>query len=297
MTITADEAIKVIHDRFGAHERSRAFHAKGLLCAGKFTATPEAAAMTSAAHLQGQEVPVLARVSNGGGNPKIPDYEQDVRGLAVSFELPGGARTDIVAQSAPKFAFSDPATFMQFVAISKPGIGMALRLPFFLLRHPKLAGSLPENLKALQPPASYASIAYYAVHAFKWTGADGGSRWVRYIWEPLDPQPRLGRGEARRRGRDYLQEEITERLATGDAAWHLELQVAREGENPHDPACEWESDDRIEAGTLTLTALTTDGETSVFDPMRLTDGIDPSDDPILRFRPQAYSRSHELRTS
>lgn len=297
MTITADEAIEVIHKRFGAHERSRAFHAKGTLCAGSFVATPEAAALTTAAHMQGREVPVLARVSNGGGNPKIPDYEPDVRGLAVSFELPDGSRTDIVSQSAPKFAFSDSATFMKFVAISKPDAGMTLRLPAFLLRHPRLAASLPANLKALQPPASYASIPYYAVHAFKWTGADGASHWVRYTWEPLDPQPRLGRGEARSGGRDYLQEEITGRLANGTAGWVLKLQLAGEGENPHDPASEWRSQDRIDAGTLTLTALTTEGETSVFDPMRLTDGIEASDDPILRFRPQAYSRSHELRTS
>jgi len=35
----------------------------------------------------------------------------------------------------------------------------------------------------------------------------------------------------------------------------------------------------------------------LFDPMRLTDGIEPSDDPVLRFRPRAYSVSVERRTS
>jgi len=34
----------------------------------------------------------------------------------------------------------------------------------------------------------------------------------------------------------------------------------------------------------------------VFDPMRVTDGIEPSDDPILRFRTHAYSTSVKLRT-
>jgi catalase len=35
----------------------------------------------------------------------------------------------------------------------------------------------------------------------------------------------------------------------------------------------------------------------VFDPMRLTDGIEPSDDPILRFRPRAYDVSARRRWS
>jgi catalase len=34
----------------------------------------------------------------------------------------------------------------------------------------------------------------------------------------------------------------------------------------------------------------------VFDPMRLTDGIDPSADPILTARPKAYGVSIERRT-
>ena len=38
------------------------------------------------------------------------------------------------------------------------------------------------------------------------------------------------------------------------------------------------------------------GDIVVFDPMRVTDGIEPSDDPVLRFRTFAYSASVKLRT-
>jgi catalase len=34
----------------------------------------------------------------------------------------------------------------------------------------------------------------------------------------------------------------------------------------------------------------------VFDPMRVTDGVEPSDDPVLHFRTLAYSASVKLRT-
>ncbi len=49
------------------------------------------------------------------------------------------------------------------------------------------------------------------------------------------------------------------------------------------------------AGTLELTGLDTERETGgdilVFDPTRVVDGIECSDDPVLRFRPKAYGDS------
>jgi catalase len=34
----------------------------------------------------------------------------------------------------------------------------------------------------------------------------------------------------------------------------------------------------------------------VMDPMRVTDGIEPSNDPVLHYRPRVYDHSHRLRT-
>ena len=49
------------------------------------------------------------------------------------------------------------------------------------------------------------------------------------------------------------------------------------------------------AGTLEITGLETERETGgdvlVFDPTRVTDGIECSDDPVLRFRHLAYTES------
>jgi catalase len=68
-----------------------------------------------------------------------------------------------------------------------------------------------------------------------------------------------------------------------------------------DPTAVWpEERETVAAGVLELTELDTERETGgdvlVFDPMRVTDGIEPSDDPILRFRPDSYSVSVERRS-
>ena len=53
--------------------------------------------------------------------------------------------------------------------------------------------------------------------------------------------------------------------------------------------------ERVTAGTLELTELETERETGddvlVFDPTRVTDGIELSDDPVLIFRHVSYTES------
>ena len=91
----AEQVVDAINDISGRHEGHRAAHAKGTLLTGTFT--PSGSGLTTAAHMQDEPVRVTARVSNGGGDPAIPDYAKEGRGLAVKFYLPDGSRTDIVA--------------------------------------------------------------------------------------------------------------------------------------------------------------------------------------------------------
>jgi catalase len=298
MTVTPEQAVDAANEVFGRHPGYRALHAKGTLCAGTFTATPAAARLTRAAHMQGDPVKVTARVSNASGDPDAPDYMPDVRGLAVKFYLPDGSRTDIVAQSAPRFPVRTPEAFVELMRASEPSAAMPLKFARFLARNPGAALGLPANTKALLPPASYATIRYYAIHAYRWLDHDGDEHYVRYTFVPKASAPSLAPWQARRRGRDYLQDEIRERLARGSVRFKLEVQVAEpaQGDDVDDPTSVWPKQRvRHTAGTLELTGLDTEREKGtdvlVFDPVRVTDGIELSDDPILRFREHAYSAS------
>ena len=299
--IGPEEGIDVINRRFGSHPRRRALHAKGIWCSGSFTATPRASELCRAAHLSGERVPVLARVSNGGGDPDVPDYAPDVRGLAVSFELPDGSRTDLVAQSAPRF-FSPTADDFFELLKANTGRSSAWRLPLYLATHPLALGSLRANVPSLRPPESYATSRYFTVHAYRWTAADGSTRYTRSRWIPEAGEHRLGPRDARGRGRDFLKEEIIARLASGTARWTLETQIAGDGDDVDDPAREWPSERVfVNTGTLELDAIAPDPEADggvvVMDPTRVTDGIELSGDPVLNYRAKSYSASVERRLS
>ena len=94
---------------------------------------------------------------------------------------------------------------------------------------------------------------------------------------------------------------MIERLSREPARMLLQLQLAAPGDQTSDPRKNWPDDrKRVIAGTLEISELDPSpeqgGEIVVFDPMRLTDGIEPSDDPILAYRPRAYSVSAERRS-
>src|SRR3954471_20150865 len=98
-----EQAVEAIGNVFGRHEEHRAVHAKGTLCAGTFTATPDAARLTRAAHMQGQPVEATVRFSNASGDPVAHDGVPDGRGLAAKLYLDDGTRTDIVTVTAGRF--------------------------------------------------------------------------------------------------------------------------------------------------------------------------------------------------
>jgi catalase len=299
--VTPEEAVASFENRFGSHAGFRRLHAKGWLYRGTFTATPAAASLTRAAIFAGEEIPVVARFSNGAGDPTIPDYAPDVRGLAVTFSS-GSSAFDIVTQSAPKFPVRSLDRMVEFVRANEQSPAGLARLAAFVAKDPAtVLPALAADAKALKPPASYAEQRYFGVHAFGWVDARGTRRFVRYTWEPAAGVHFLSGKEARQRGRDYLHDELDQRLGSEPARFTLKIQIAADGDRTDDPTAQWPaSRDVIDAGTLELVAPETERETKgdilVFDPTRVVDGIELSDDPVLRVRSLVYSASVERRT-
>lgn len=298
--VTAEQAIDAIRATGGAQPGNRALHAKGKLYRGTFTATPEAATLSRAAHLSGATVPALVRFSSGSGNPRQPDNAPGVRGMAVKFTLPDGSSTDVSTQTAKLFPVSTPDDFVSLLRAMRPGPTAALRLIGYIASHPRFLKALPVVRAANKVPASYGTIGYHGLHAFRWTATDGSERFVRYHLQPVVGEEFLPPDVAKGQGADFLSAELDQRLASQPVRFDYQVQVAAHGDSTVDPSAPWHSDHIVTVGTLEITGVETerehDGDIVVFDPMRVTDGIEASDDPVLRFRTLAYSASVKLRT-
>jgi catalase len=291
----------------GPHPGYRAVHAKGTVCGGTFTPTPEASRLSRAGHLQGDPVEATVRFSNASGHPHTPDADPLAgRGMAVKFHLPDGEATDIVSVPLVVFLASNPEDFLELTRarIPDPETGQPdpEELGAYLAEHPEAGVALQKGLPKLAPTTSFVTSDYRGLHAFCLVDADGGPHWGRYSWEPEAGTEYLTDEQRNAAPRDYLQEEIRRRLAGGIGRFTLEFTLAADGDPLDDPTVEWEGDrEVVELGELevleVLENADTPGNPLIFDPMRLTDGIEPSADPILAARPKAYSVSIERRTA
>jgi catalase len=300
----AERAVDALNGIYGSHPGHRAAHAKGTLCAGTFMATPDARRLTRAAHMQGDPVRATVRFSNGSGDPGAPDFGQDGRGMSVKLYLEDGSKTDLVALTVPVFFVRTPEDFVGFTEARRPdpetGKPDLERVGAWLGRHPEAGPAIEASLSA-QPPASYAQCGYHGVHAFHWVNAEGESRAVRFRWEPEAGVATLSQDEAREQGPDYLRDELRERLEREPIRFRLVLQLAERGDPVDDPTAAWpEERETVTVGQLEVTGpdmeREREGDVLVFDPVRVVDGIELSDDQILRFRPRAYSVSIERRS-
>jgi catalase len=254
--------------------------------------------------MQGGPVRATVRFSNGGGDPGIPDHATEGRGMAVKLYLDDGSRTDMVALSLPVFFARTPEDFLEFTRARKPdpqtGKPDLERIGTWFTAHPE-AGPAIQAAVGAPPPASYAACTYYGIHSFRWADAAGEGRFVRFRWEPESGVENLTAEDALALGDTYLQDEIAGRLGTGGAAFRLVITLA-EAEDPiDDPTASWPEDrEQVVVGRLELTGPEQEreqgGDVLVFDPTRVVDGIELSDDPILRFRRRAYAVSVERRS-
>jgi len=224
--------------------------------------------------------------------------------MAVKFHLPDGEATDIVSVPLVVFFARNPEDFLEMTRarIPDPETGQpdAEKLGAYLAAHPESGVALQKGLPKLAPTTSFATSDFRALHAFALVDADGRKHWGRYSWEPEDGTEYLSDEQRDAASPDYLQEEIRERLGSGIARFTLEFTLAGDDDPLDDPTQEWEGDrEVVELGELEVIEVVEDAETPdnplVFDPMRLTDGIEPSDDKILAARPKAYNVSIERR--
>ncbi len=302
-----EEIVDAMNALHGTHPGFRAAHAKGTFVRGSFTAAPEAANLSRAAHLQGATVPATARFSNGSGHPEADDGDRrDGRGLAVKFHPDEKTATDIVSVSIPVFFVRTPEDFLAFLRAREPdpetGEMDMDKVGAFLAEHPETAAAVQLILPALHPPRSFATTAYNGLHAFAFENADDVARYGRYTWVPEAGEELVPEEEIESLGRDYLQDEIRERISSGAVSFTLRVQLAGDGEPLDDPTVRWSEDgETIDLGRLELTEVDDQAEKPgapiVFDPVNVIDGIECSEDQLLAARSKAYSVSAERRAA
>src|SRR5437660_10285331 len=216
----------------GVQPGFRPAHAKGLMCAGTFTPSRQAAELTRAPHADRPSTPVTVRYSDSTGLPTIPDNDPQrsgPRGIAVRFHLAEHVHTDIVAHSTNGFPVRTGEEFLAFLrAAAAFGAGRPEALGAFLAAHPH-AQRFVETPKPI--PTSFARETFFAVTAFKFTNGEGVSRHGRFRIQPEAGAEYLTDEQAARKSPNFLFDEISPRLAQGPIRLGVFVQMAERGDN------------------------------------------------------------------
>lgn len=296
----AAQIIDAMHKAFGEHPGFRANHAKGVVAEGTFRPTAEAASLCRASLFAGSTIPVIVRFSDSTGIPNLPDGSPaaNPHGMAIKFHLPDGTDTDMVINSLKFFPVATGEEFRDLLlaaAASPPDAPKPTALDKFAAMHPKMGPAFA----SAQTPDSFADEEYNGVDAFVLVDKAGNRHAVRYRMVPeklvhLDP------AEAAKKSPNFLMEELPARLARGPVTFHLLAQLAGPGDSTKDPTQAWPADRKtVDLGVLRINKVAADNAEAqkalLFLPGQLTDGIEPSDDPLITLRDGAYGISFSQR--
>lgn len=173
----APEVVGAIEGSFGVTPGARRNHIKGSCALGEFVGSREAARYSRSPLFSGKGVPVVARFSLSGGNPKAPDTARSGRGMALEFRLPKGQVHHITMLNTPVFGAAQPRTFLDLMHALRPdpttGKPDPEKLKAFKASHPDSLAQA-EYLASHNPPASYANSTYWGIHTFRFIDRKGG---------------------------------------------------------------------------------------------------------------------------
>ncbi|MDP1788978.1 MAG: catalase family peroxidase [Methylibium sp.] len=282
---------------FGKFEGFRRSGAKGICATGEFVGSADARALSTASAFSGSPVPVVARFSVGGANPKAPDNARSQRNLALQFNLPNGEQWQMGNISAPVFGASSPQQFFGRLASLQPDPATkmpdAAKVKAFAEANPEVL--LQGKYFASQPvPASFGTVNYWGVHAFGFVNAGGTRQFGKWIFEPVGGLQGLTDEEAKAKGPAFLFDDLRQRVKDGKVAFNFNLELAQADDKIDSATVPLpEGRKKVNLGLLKITSVAEDGGgeclTITYNPMVLPKGVEPSGDPMLAARAAPYA--------
>jgi catalase len=283
----------------GAPLGHRRNHAKGICFTGVFEANGAGAELSRAQVFAKGQYPALGRFNIGTPDPDAADATVRVRGLGLSISTPDGQEWRMALINPPVFAVSTPQAFYALLVASSSKEPDAM--PTFVGAHPEFA-KFGDWAKNGPWTGSYAEERFNSLNSFIFVDGSGAEHAVRWSMIPAALAVAVSPEELAKRGPDFLEQEIAERIRSGPLRWTLSVTVANPGDPTADPTVAWPEDRRtIEVGTLIVQQIEAEADGPCrdinFDPTILPSGIRMSDDPFPAARSAAYARSYDLRTS
>ena len=273
-------------------------HAKGICFTGVFESNGAGSGLAQAQVFVRGQYPALGRFNVATPDPNAPDATVRLRGLGLRISTPDGQEWRTAMLDAPFFPVATPQAFYEFLLASGSKDPNAMKT--VVGAHPEIAafgawaGSAPWT-------GSYAEERFNSINSFTFVDNSSAEHVVRWSLVPAAKPVSVSPDELAKRGPDFLEQDITERVRGGPQRWTMTVTVANPGDPTADPSKAWPDDRRtVEVGTLIVQQIEAERDGPCrdinFDPTVLPTGMRTSDDPFPAARSAAYAKSYDRRT-
>jgi len=293
----AEQVVAALNKVWGEHPGVRANHAKGVVLEGVYTPSPAGKTLSKAALFTAASVPVTVRFSDSSGAPNIPDGSAPANphGMAVKFHLASGDDVDIVANSLPFFPVATGEEFRDLllaIAGSRAGSAKPSPVEKFFAAHPAAVAAFG----ALHTPSSFAREVYNGVDSFVFVDAKGARTTFRFRIYPEGGPDYLSPADAAKLAPNGLVDEIGKRVAAHEVKFTLQAQLAGPGDAVDDATKPYAADRKfVDLGTIAVQKKAAEDKSLLFLPLNLVEGVEPSKDPLIQLRNDAYAISYGKR--
>lgn len=301
--LSADRLTGALEQTGGKHPGYRRNHAKGVCVMGDFISSGNASALSRAAlFAPGSHTQVTGRLAIAGGNPQAPDYAVPVRSMALLFQQANGEQWRTGMNAIPFFPVATVEGFYDQQVASRPdpatGKPHPEKIKALLHNHPEIVPFFAWA-KQYVPSSSWGSDRFNSLNAFFFVDKGDQKHLVR--WSMVPQTPRQPITAAEQTDKNFLQNDLQQRLASAPLKWDLIITLAGAGDAENDASRAWPADRQtINAGTLVIDRASPQQQGACndinYDPLILPDGIAASHDPLLNARSAAYAKSYNLRT-
>ena len=297
--LTPDRFVEAFTPPSGPPLGHRRNHAKGICFTGVFEANGAGSALSRAAVFTSGQYPALGRFNLGTADPNAPDATVRVRGMGLRISTPDGQEWRTAMIDPPFFPVSTPQAFYEHLVASASKDPNAMKT--FAGVHPEIA-AFGAWAKSAPWTGSYAEERYNSLNSFILIDNSGAEHAVRWSLLPAAQPIPISPDDLAKRGPNFLEQEIAERVRGGPLRWTMVVTVANPGDPTADPSKAWPEDRRtVEVGTLTVQQIQPERDGPCrdinFDPTVLPTGIGTSDDPFPAARSSIYAESFDRRTA
>jgi len=296
------EAFVDLQEGAQAFSGFRRAHAKGMCVNGYFRSNAQLQGYSRADVFKQGEYPIIGRFSIAGNNPYANDLNAPVRSLAFVINPESNSQWRVAMNTPPVMAVKTPQAFFQQLqalqALPDTGKPDPEKIKAFFEAHPESASFL-EWKSNYSPTASFALEKYHSINAFYLVNDSKQKQAARFHAQPRLSQPLVAPIESD--GPDALQQQLLAQLNQGDLNFDLVFTLANEQDDETDPTVLWPEERRqIVAGEIIIKQAVPQQDGACFDinfnPLILPDGIQATEDPILKARSASYAESYKRRS-